>query len=210
MSHPELNPVRRKLVDELVALAADPPAGLAALSLSERHERLGHRVFLPSRPLLSLGWFHHIDAAERRRETARPRLVAQLRNLVRQKHEVFNALDPAPADAPCDPFQTLITLSSGRDATGDRPPREQWNAARAPRCSEVGGLVDLGSTSATRRRRHGPKLLTGHFDPDDGFLTGIWPWTRSNPTYQPSASSPMSRSHAARCWLTSSGSAVTT
>jgi uncharacterized protein len=36
LSHPHLTPVRRKLVDELVALAGDVPAGLAALGLSER------------------------------------------------------------------------------------------------------------------------------------------------------------------------------
>ncbi|QFZ22665.1 peroxide stress protein YaaA [Saccharothrix syringae] len=36
LSHPELNPVRAKLVDALVDLAADVPASLAALGLSER------------------------------------------------------------------------------------------------------------------------------------------------------------------------------
>jgi cytoplasmic iron level regulating protein YaaA (DUF328/UPF0246 family) len=36
LSHPELTPVRRKLIDELVALSADPPAGLAALAVVER------------------------------------------------------------------------------------------------------------------------------------------------------------------------------
>ncbi|ONI88400.1 hypothetical protein ALI22I_18735 [Saccharothrix sp. ALI-22-I] len=36
LSHPELTPVRGKLVDALVDLAADVPASLAALGLSER------------------------------------------------------------------------------------------------------------------------------------------------------------------------------
>jgi cytoplasmic iron level regulating protein YaaA (DUF328/UPF0246 family) len=36
LAHPDLTPVRRKLIDELVALAGDVPAGLAALQLSER------------------------------------------------------------------------------------------------------------------------------------------------------------------------------
>ncbi len=36
LSHPELTPVRRKLIDELVTLAGNVPAGLAALGLSER------------------------------------------------------------------------------------------------------------------------------------------------------------------------------
>ncbi|GAA1272413.1 peroxide stress protein YaaA [Saccharothrix xinjiangensis] len=36
LSHPELNPVRGGLVDALVALAADVPASLVALGLSER------------------------------------------------------------------------------------------------------------------------------------------------------------------------------
>jgi uncharacterized protein len=35
LAHPDLTPVRRKLIDELVALAEDVPAGLAALQLSE-------------------------------------------------------------------------------------------------------------------------------------------------------------------------------
>lgn len=35
LSHPELTPTRRKLVDELVRLAGDVPAGRVALSLSE-------------------------------------------------------------------------------------------------------------------------------------------------------------------------------
>jgi uncharacterized protein len=36
LAHPNLTPVRRKLIDELVALAGDVPAGLLALKLSER------------------------------------------------------------------------------------------------------------------------------------------------------------------------------
>ncbi len=36
LSYPELTPARRKLIEELVALAGDVPAGLAALGLSER------------------------------------------------------------------------------------------------------------------------------------------------------------------------------
>jgi len=36
LAHPELNPVRAKLVDALVDLSADVPASLAALGLSER------------------------------------------------------------------------------------------------------------------------------------------------------------------------------
>lgn len=38
LSHPELNPVRRKLADALVDLAADVPASLDALNLSPRQE----------------------------------------------------------------------------------------------------------------------------------------------------------------------------
>ncbi|MGH3527558.1 MAG: hypothetical protein ACRDQ6_09650, partial [Pseudonocardiaceae bacterium] len=36
LSYPELTPARRKLIEELVVLAGDAPAGLAALGLSER------------------------------------------------------------------------------------------------------------------------------------------------------------------------------
>ncbi|MGH3693029.1 MAG: YaaA family protein [Pseudonocardiaceae bacterium] len=36
LSHPDLIPTRRKLIDELVGLAGDVPAGLAALGLSQR------------------------------------------------------------------------------------------------------------------------------------------------------------------------------
>jgi cytoplasmic iron level regulating protein YaaA (DUF328/UPF0246 family) len=36
LPYSELTPVRRRLIDELVALAGDAPAGLAALKLSER------------------------------------------------------------------------------------------------------------------------------------------------------------------------------
>ncbi|TNC24305.1 peroxide stress protein YaaA [Amycolatopsis alkalitolerans] len=38
LSHPELNPVRRKLADALVDLAADVPASLGALGLTRRQE----------------------------------------------------------------------------------------------------------------------------------------------------------------------------
>ena len=38
LAHPDLTPARRKLIDELVALAGDVPAGLAALQLSERQQ----------------------------------------------------------------------------------------------------------------------------------------------------------------------------
>lgn len=38
LSHPELNPVRRKLADALVDLAADVPASIDALGLSPRQE----------------------------------------------------------------------------------------------------------------------------------------------------------------------------
>ncbi|MGH3669856.1 MAG: peroxide stress protein YaaA, partial [Pseudonocardiaceae bacterium] len=36
LCHPELTPTRRKIIEELVTLAGDLPAGLAALGLSER------------------------------------------------------------------------------------------------------------------------------------------------------------------------------
>lgn len=36
LSYPEITPSRRKLIEELVALAGDAPAGLAALGLSGR------------------------------------------------------------------------------------------------------------------------------------------------------------------------------
>ncbi|MFI9009600.1 peroxide stress protein YaaA [Actinosynnema sp. NPDC053489] len=53
LSHPELNPVRGKLVDALVELAADVPASLAALGLSERQAgEVGRNAELRRSPTL--------------------------------------------------------------------------------------------------------------------------------------------------------------
>ena len=53
LSHPELTPVRRKLADALVDLAADVPASLAALGLSERqHAEVARNAALFASPTL--------------------------------------------------------------------------------------------------------------------------------------------------------------
>src|SRR5262245_8623430 len=53
LSYPDLTPVRRKLIDELVVLAGDGPAGLAALGLSRRQgDELKRNAALWSAPTL--------------------------------------------------------------------------------------------------------------------------------------------------------------
>lgn len=53
LSHPDLTPVRRKLIDELVALAGDRTTGLAALGLSHhQHRELQRNGELWSAPTL--------------------------------------------------------------------------------------------------------------------------------------------------------------
>ena len=53
LSHPDLTQVRRKLIDELVALAGDVSAGLAALGLSQhQHGELERNGALCSAPTL--------------------------------------------------------------------------------------------------------------------------------------------------------------
>ncbi|MGQ0841821.1 peroxide stress protein YaaA [Actinokineospora sp.] len=102
LSFPELTPIRERLVDALVALAADPPASRAALDLSERqNDEVARNAALrrsPTRPALERYTGVLYDAlgvagftrAQRSRATRRLAVASALFGVVR-------AGDPIPA-----------------------------------------------------------------------------------------------------------------
>lgn len=141
LSFPELNPVRRKLADALVELAADVPASLAALGLSERQAAEVARnaaVFgSPTLPALHRYTGVLYDALAARtltraqlgRAGARLAVASALFGLLR-------ATDPIPA----------YRCSGDRALPGVGPLRELWRPALEPVLGELDELVvDLRS-----------------------------------------------------------------
>lgn len=141
LSFPELNPVRRKLADALVELAADVPASLAALGLSERQrgevERNARLWSSPTTPALlrytgvlydALAAAEFTDA-ERKRAHRRLAVASALFGVVR-------AGDPIPA----------YRLSGGSTLPGLGSLRSVWRPVLEPVLADVDDLVvDLRS-----------------------------------------------------------------
>ncbi|NUT46822.1 MAG: peroxide stress protein YaaA [Saccharothrix sp.] len=102
LSHPELTPVRGKLVDALVDLAADVPASLAVLGLSERQAaEVGRNAELrrsPTLPALSryTGVLYDALALESLTKTERSRASARLA-VASALFGVVGGGDPIPA-----------------------------------------------------------------------------------------------------------------
>ncbi|HWC79196.1 MAG TPA: peroxide stress protein YaaA [Pseudonocardiaceae bacterium] len=141
LSHPALNPVRRKLAEALADLAHDVPASLAALGLSERqHAEVARNEELfdaPTTPALHRYTgvlYDALDAgsltgAAARRAHERLAVASALFGIAR-------AGDPIPA----------YRLSGGNVLPGVGPLRELWRPALEPELSEVDELlVDLRS-----------------------------------------------------------------
>jgi cytoplasmic iron level regulating protein YaaA (DUF328/UPF0246 family) len=143
LSFPELNPVRKELIDELVELAADVPASRAALGLSERQDgeilRNAALWATPTRPAvhrytgvlydaLDIGSLRGAAAA---RAGERLAVGSALFGLLR-------AGDPVPA----------YRLSAGSALPGRGTLAAFWRPALDPVLAELDGLVvDLRSGS---------------------------------------------------------------
>jgi len=136
LSFPELEPVRGKLVSALVDLAADVPASLAALGLSERQSgEVARNAALrasPTMPALSRYTGVLYDAldvagmkpAERKRASGRLVVASALFGLVR-------ADDPVPA----------YRLSASSALPGVGPLGALWRPALEPVLARIEGLV---------------------------------------------------------------------
>lgn len=141
LSHLELTPARRKLIDELVALAGDVPSGLAALGLSDRQrgelERNAMLWTAPTLPALHRYTgvlYQALDAGSLRpAQWARLAVASALFGLLA-------ADDPIPA----------YRLSAACSLPGVGPVRSIWRPVLAPLLAGVAGLViDLRSGGYT-------------------------------------------------------------
>jgi hypothetical protein len=141
LSFPELNPVRRKLTDALVDLAADPPAALAALGLSAgqatevaRNAVLRESPTMPALFRYTGVLYDALDArsftrAEQRRAGERLAVASALFGIAR-------ATDPIPA----------YRCSGSSVLPGVGPLRELWRPVLEPALGALDGLVvDLRS-----------------------------------------------------------------
>jgi hypothetical protein len=141
LSHPELTPTRRKLIEELSTLAHDVPASLAALGLSERQveevERNAELWDSPTAPALEryTGVLYDaldvrsLSAAERKRADARLVVASALFGLVR-------GTDAIPA----------YRLSGGSSLPGFGTLRGLWRPVLEPVLADADDLVvDLRS-----------------------------------------------------------------
>ncbi|MGH3829770.1 MAG: YaaA family protein [Pseudonocardiaceae bacterium] len=141
LAHPELTPTRRKLIDALVTLAGDVPAGLAALGLSERQggelERNAAVWTAPTLPALHryTGVLYTALDAGSLRPAARARLA-----VASALFGLLAAADPIP----------VYRLSAGCALPGAGPLRSVWRPVLVPLLAGVAGLVvDLRSGGYT-------------------------------------------------------------
>jgi cytoplasmic iron level regulating protein YaaA (DUF328/UPF0246 family) len=141
LSFPELTPVRRRLTEQLVALAADPPAARAALGLSEaQDDELARNAALHTSPTLPAlerytGVLYDalavatMSRAQRRRADARLAVGSALFGLLR-------ATDAVPA----------YRFSAGSVLPGLPGLRTLWRPALSPVLAALDELVvDLRS-----------------------------------------------------------------
>lgn len=137
-SHPDLTPVRRKLIDELVALAGNRSAGLAALGLSQHQhgelERNGALWSAPTLPALRryTGVLYTALDVNSLRPAQRARLV-----VASALFGLLRADDRIPA----------YRLSAASTLPGLGSMRSVWRPVLGPLLSQIPGLViDLRST----------------------------------------------------------------
>ncbi|HYO37588.1 MAG TPA: peroxide stress protein YaaA [Geodermatophilus sp.] len=141
LSAPELTPVRERLVDALVGLAADPPAARAALGLSPGQDaELARNAALrtgPTEPAVERYTGVLYDALAVRTLTRAQRARAERRFAVGSAlFGLVRAGDPIPA----------YRLSAGCTLPGLPPLRALWRPVLAPVLAGAGQLVvDLRS-----------------------------------------------------------------
>jgi uncharacterized protein len=137
LSHPELTPVRRKLIDELVTLAGDVPAGLIALGLSERQRgELDRNAALWTAPTLpALHRYTGVLYAALDAGSLRPAQRARLA-VASALFGLLAADDPIPA----------YRVSAACALPGVGPLRSVWRPVLTPLLAGIAGLVvDLRS-----------------------------------------------------------------
>lgn len=137
LSHPDLTPTRRKLIDELVGLAEDVPAGLAALGLSQRQGgELARNAALWSAPTLpALHRYTGVLYAALDAGSLRPAQRARLA-VASALFGLLSANDLKPA----------YRLSAASVLPGVGPMRAVWSPVLGPLLAGVEGLVvDLRS-----------------------------------------------------------------
>ncbi|GAA5172459.1 peroxide stress protein YaaA [Pseudonocardia eucalypti] len=196
LSFPELTPARKELVDELAALAADPPASRAALGLSERQDaeiaRNAELWSAPTTPALRRYTGVLYDAldvgslrgAAAERAAERLAVGSALFGLLR-------AGDPVPA----------YRLSSGSALPGRGTLAAFWRPALDPVLAGLTGLVidlrsggyaGLGrapgaiSVRVLTERPDGSRAVVSHFNKaTKGRLARLLAGTRAEPTDLP-------------------------
>ncbi|HKR48191.1 MAG TPA: peroxide stress protein YaaA [Pseudonocardiaceae bacterium] len=137
LSHPELTPTRRKLVDELVGLAEDVSTGRAALNLSERQVgELERNAALWNAPTLSaLHRYTGVLYAALDAGSLPARAVARLA-VASALFGLLAADDPIPA----------YRLSASSSLPGVGTVRSVWRPVLSPPLTRVAGcVVDLRS-----------------------------------------------------------------
>ena len=138
LSHPDLTPVRRKLIDELVALSGDRSAGLAALNLSQhQHGELERNGGLWSAPTLpALRRYTGVLYAALDANSLRPAQCARLM-VASALFGLLRADDRIPA----------YRLSAASTLPGLGTVRSVWRPVLGPLLSRLPGLVvDLRSS----------------------------------------------------------------
>jgi cytoplasmic iron level regulating protein YaaA (DUF328/UPF0246 family) len=138
LSHPDLTPVRRKLIDELVALAGDRSVGLAALGLfHHQHGELERNAALCSAPTLpALRRYTGVLYTALDANSLRPAQCARLA-VASALFGLLRADDLIPA----------YRLSAASALPGLGSVRSVWRPVLGPLLSQIPGLVvDLRST----------------------------------------------------------------
>ncbi len=132
LSHPELTPARRKLIDELVTLAGNVPAGLVALGLSERQRgELERNAALWTAPTLpALHRYTGVLYAALDTGSLRPAQRARLA-VASALFGLLAADDPIP----------VYRCSAACALSGIGPLRSLWRPVLVPLLAGVAGLV---------------------------------------------------------------------
>ncbi|WP_072480868.1 peroxide stress protein YaaA [Amycolatopsis australiensis] len=194
LSFPELNPTRAKLADALVELAADVPASLAALGLTERQAgevtRNARLWTSPTMPALRRYTGVLYDALDVKSFTKAGLEKAHRRLAVTSSlFGVVSATDPIPA----------YRLSGGNSLPSLGTVRGLWKPVLEPVLRGVEGLVvDLrsGTYSAFAKLRpdavtvrvvtenaHGERVTVSHFNKAyKGRLAHVLAATRAEPS----------------------------
>jgi len=194
LSFPELNPVRAKMADALVSLAADVPASLAALGISARQsdevQRNAQLWTSPTMPALRRYTGVLYDALDVKSFTRAGLAKAQQRLAVTSAlFGVVAATDPIPA----------YRLSGGNTVPALGTVRGVWKPVLEPVLREIDGLVvdlrsgtyasfaklraDAVTVRVVTEDADGNRTTVSHFNKAyKGRLAGVLATARSEPS----------------------------